>query len=24
YPEIWLHMWESPSFRVRSCQPALH
>lgn len=24
YPEIWLHMWESPSFRAGSCQPALH
>ncbi|HFW5698782.1 TPA: hypothetical protein ACIBZR_004577, partial [Salmonella enterica subsp. enterica serovar Saintpaul] len=24
YPEIWLHMWESPSFRVGSCQPALY
>ncbi|EFA5447727.1 impC protein, partial [Escherichia coli] len=23
-PEIWLHMWESPSFRAGSCQPALH
>ncbi|EPQ7463518.1 hypothetical protein ACUV8E_004131 [Escherichia coli] len=24
YPEIWLHMWESLSFRAGSRQAALH